>query len=62
MNDLLEGLEGVKVIVDDILIYGKGENFETAVKDHDKNLLKVLEQLRKNNVKLNPDKIKFKTT
>jgi len=47
MHEALEGLTGTKVIVDDILVYGKGETYNEALKDHDKNvenLFKRLEQ------------------
>jgi len=62
MIEHLKGLNGVKVIVDDILIYGKGENLQEAEKDHDANILQLLERLRKVNIKINPDKIKFKVS
>ena len=35
MNDALSGLEGIKVFIDDILVYGQGETLEQAVADHD---------------------------
>ena len=35
MNDALAGLDGVKVFIDDILVYGQGETMEEATKDHD---------------------------
>ena len=35
MIDALSDLEGVKVFVDDILVYGKGDSMEDAIKDHD---------------------------
>ena len=60
INTALEGLPGVKVIVDDILIYGKGDDIEEANRDHDRNLIALLKRLRYHNIKLNPDKIKFK--
>lgn len=39
MNNALADLPGVKVIVDDILVYGEGEDFEAATKDHDRNVI-----------------------
>ena len=51
----------VKVIVDDILIVGRGQTKQDAILDHDQNLLDLLNRLQEKNVKLNPDKIKFKT-
>ena len=53
-------MRGVKVIVDDILIFGTGQSQEQALKDHDQNLLKLLERLRLNNVKINLEKAKLK--
>ena len=34
---------------------------EDAIKDHDQNLINLLDRLQKKNVKLNHNKIKFKT-
>lgn len=45
MNEALNGLKGVKVIVDDILVYGSGENYEEAVKDHDANVIQLFQRL-----------------
>lgn len=60
INEVLENLAGVKVIVDDILVYGNGDNYEQAVIDHDNNMKALLERLEEKNVKINPNKIKFK--
>jgi len=60
ITNALTGLAGVKVIIDDIIIFGKGETYEDASKDHDLNLLNLLHRLRSENIKINPDKIKFK--
>lgn len=35
MNEVIEGLDGVKVIIDDLLIYGQGDNMNDAIRDHD---------------------------
>ena len=59
MTNALEGLKGVKVIVDDMLIFGKGHDKKSAIEDHNKNLLSLLHRLREKNIKVNPDKIKF---
>ena len=48
------GLQGVKVIYDDILIFGSTEE------EHNSRLLKVLQRARKSNVKFNKAKCKFK--
>ena len=41
MHEVLNGLENVHVVVDDILIVGKGETYEMAAQNHDK----IMEQL-----------------
>ena len=38
IHEELEGLKGVAVIADDILIYGEGDYLETAKIDHENNL------------------------
>ena len=50
MNELLEGLEGVVVFMDDILVYGSN------MKEHDEPLSKVLHDLKENGLKLNDSK------
>lgn len=54
LNQELLGLQGVKCIADDILVYGADE------KDHDKNLEQVLERCKEKNIKLTNDKLEFK--
>ena len=44
----------MKDIVDDILCAGKGDTHESAVKDHDWNLIALLARCREKNIKLNP--------
>ena len=36
MQDALTGLDGIKVFIDDILVYGQGETIEEAISNHDK--------------------------
>ena len=50
MNELLGGLEGVVVYMDDILVYGSN------MKEHDERLSKVLHILKENGLKLNDSK------
>lgn len=45
MHNILHDLEGVQVIIDDIIVYGKGNNEDEAIKDHDRKLIKVLDRL-----------------
>lgn len=52
MSDLFSDLEGVEIVMDDILIHGK------TMAEHDKRLEAVLERCRKNNLKMNPKKTK----
>ena len=57
--EALEGLNGVEVIADDILVFGSGETMEAAQADHDKNLEAVLQRARKVNLKLNRSKLQL---
>lgn len=54
MSALFENIEGVEVVVDDILIWGCSEM------EHDARIRRVMEIVRKHNVKLNKEKCKFK--
>ena len=38
----MEGLQGVAVIADDILVYSEGETIEDSTKDHEVKLTKIL--------------------
>ena len=35
MNNTFENLKGTAVIADDLLVFGEGEDMETATKDHE---------------------------
>ncbi|KAL9964865.1 hypothetical protein ACROYT_G028567 [Oculina patagonica] len=61
-HEVLEGLPGVEVIADDILVYGSGDTKEQADLDHDRNLIGVLERARLCNLKLNKQKLKLRLT
>ncbi len=50
MSQTFEDLEGVEVIVDDILVWGENEQ------QHDERLEKAMQRIRERNIKLNPDK------
>ena len=56
----LEGLQGVVVVADDILVYGKGINRQIANKDHDNNLKALLERCVEKNIRLNKEKSIFR--
>ena len=59
-QEVLEGLPGIHVIADDILITGQGETQEEALRDHDKNLVALLQRAREVKLKLNPKKLKLR--
>ena len=50
-DENLRGLEGIKAIVDDILIWGDDDSFEEATATHDKKLLALLKRSQRKNVK-----------
>ncbi|XP_063965835.1 uncharacterized protein K02A2.6-like [Lytechinus pictus] len=56
MTDMFSDIEGVEVLVDDILIYGPSESV------HDQRLKQVLERCREKCIKLNPDKCHIRQT
>ena len=56
MKQLLEGLDGVEVILDDILVWGKN------MVQHDERLIQLLERLRAIGLQLNNDKCKIGLT
>ena len=62
LDQNLEGLEGIYKVADDILITGRGACKEEAVRNHDANLLKLLERCRERNLKLNREKLQLKCT
>jgi hypothetical protein len=59
LDQNLEGLKGVYKIADDILVTGQGPNPE---RDHDINLLRLLQRCRERNIILNAAKFEFKCT
>lgn len=61
LHDILCGIEGVVNIADDIIVVGRGDSLTDAHIDHDNTVLELLKRLSRHNLKLNPDKIKFKT-
>ena len=56
----LEGLEGVICIADDILVFGEGDDYKQAEKDHDHRLIALMERCIQQNIKLNAGKLQFK--
>ena len=59
LHEKLDG-PGVAVIRDDILVMGHGENEEEANQNHDENLVRLLEQARKANLRLNSSKMNLR--
>ena len=59
IHESLQNLNGIEDIVDDILCVGEGDTYESAVEDHDKNLIALLERCREKNIKLNPKKLQL---
>ena len=57
LHEALEGLEGVRVVADDILIFGEGDTPEKAAMDHDTRLCALLERCWAKGIKLNKDKV-----
>ena len=60
MNQELEGLDGIAIFADDVIIFGCGQDDVAAEQDHDIKLRKLLERCREKNLKLNRNKINFK--
>ena len=56
MHELIEGLHGVEVIADDLVVVGFGHTHLEAVHDHDKNLMTFLQCCEAQGVVLNTDK------
>ena len=57
---VLEGLSGIIVIADDILVFGSGDTEEEAEADHDRNLVALMERAEEMNLKFNKEKFQFK--
>lgn len=53
-------MEGVEVIRDDIIVMGFGKTQEQAVRNHDENLLRLLERARKVNLCLNSRRMELR--
>ena len=50
----------MEVVADDFIAIGFGDTEKQAGADHDRNLAALLSRCEQSNVKLNPDKVKFK--
>ena len=60
LDQNLQGLPGIYRIADDLLITGQGGTKEEADKDHDANLVRLLQRCRERNIRLNKAKFDFK--
>lgn len=57
MYEIVQDLNDVELLADDILIFGCGNTYEEAKRDHDHKLEKLFIRLRNNNCKLNRSKM-----
>ena len=62
MHEMIEGLQGMKVVADDFLVFGHGESLEEANRDHDKNLDALLRWCIEKGVRLNANKLQLRLT
>ena len=62
LNEALEGLDGIRTVADDILIWGVGSTDCEARKDHNRKLLKLLQRCEEKGIILNKDKFKLGLT
>ena len=59
MHATLQGLPGVEVIADDILVFGSGATDEECQRNHDANLDRLLQRAREKNLKFNKKKLRL---
>ena len=57
MHTILQGLPGVEVIADNILVYGSGKTNLECQQDHDCNLQLLLQHAQAQNLKLKKAKL-----
>ena len=62
LNHMIDGIQGIFLIADDILIIGEGETDQAAIQDHDRKLHAFLQQCRRKGIKLNEDKFRLRRT
>ena len=62
MNEIVAGLDGVKAIHDDVLIFECGHDDTEALADHDRKLKTFFDRCRQVNLKLNKEKLKVRKT
>jgi len=59
MHTVMQGLPGIVVIANDILVYGSGTTDIECQQDHDHNFKFLLQRVREQNLKLNKTKLKL---
>ena len=60
LEAILSGLQGVNIIVDDILVFGEGDAWEAAIEQHIERLLTILHRCLKNTPSYNHNSPYFK--
>ena len=60
IHQLIEGLQGVEVVVDDFVVVGFGDTLEDAVRDHDHNLEAFLQRCAARGIRLNSNKVQLR--
>ena len=60
LNEAWSGLQGIAIIADNVLIYGRGDATDEAKLDHDRNLIALLNRCREKGICLNPNKLNLK--
>jgi len=59
MCEVVEGLKGLEIVADDLVVVGFGDTDEEAAKDHDRNLEATLQHCKERNIKLNEKKMRL---
>ena len=60
MHELIEGLNGVKVIADDFIVVGYGDSLQAVSKDQDKSVSAFLQRCEEHGIRLNGDKLQLR--
>jgi len=60
MCEVVEGLKGVEVVADDLVVVGFGDTEDEAARDHDQNLEATLQRCVERNLRLNDRKLRLR--
>ena len=60
LAEQLEGLTGITMIAEDVLVFGQGETEEEALAHHDQNLERLLKRAEEKGIKINEGKFKYR--